>query len=132
MYPLDVASAPGEYRLMAGKDRCLGLAEPYSTTVSQWLAGQGVAPYLEMEVPFQEIMQATSKPATPFAAPPGELIFLAYDLDRFAELLKDQKFRQVYEIEDDLFERAGDDDELLLRLAFRIIRGRIEESLSGA
>lgn len=132
MYPLDLTTTPGHYQLMVGKERCLGLIESDPSTVSEWLAGQGVAPYLDMETGFQEIMQAASKPGAPFAPPPGELIFLAYDLDRFAELLRDERFRRVYDIDDHLFEQAQDDDELLLRLAFRFIRDQIGESPPGS
>jgi len=62
----------------------------------------------------------------------GKLLFLAYDLDQFAAMLKDDRFRNFYELTDETIRRVQEDEEALLRLAFRYIRSQIDELLPTA
>jgi hypothetical protein len=94
------------------------------------LENQGVAPYVEMESDYYAVMPAAFQPGQRMDAGLGKLMFLAYDLDRFATLLEDKRFRRIYDVDDDLLQRLKEDDEELLRLAFRYIRDQLEELLS--
>ncbi|HOI96546.1 MAG TPA: YkgJ family cysteine cluster protein [Syntrophobacter fumaroxidans] len=127
MFPLDLASREGEYQLITGKDRCLGLLESSSSSVGEWLEGQGVAPYVEMERLFQTIVPSSFKRGAPMDAGLGRIMFLAYDLDRFVEIIRDERFKTFYDVDEDTLRRALSDDEELLRLAFRYIRSQLEE-----
>lgn len=127
MYPLDLASKEGEYTTIVGRDRCLGLTEPSRCTVGDWLKGQGVEEYVEMERAYHSVMPERFKPGAPMESGLGKLLFLAYDLDRFAELLKDSRFRKFYDVDEETLRQAEEDDEALLRLAFRYIRSQLEE-----
>ena len=127
MFPLDMAPGDGAYRMIAGKERCLGLLESTARTVEEWLDSQGVAPYMEMEQAFQTVMPAAYKPGSPLDAGLGKLLFLAYDLDRFRELLRDARLRTFYEIDPETLQRAEGDEEALLMLAVRYIRSQMEE-----
>jgi hypothetical protein len=132
MYPLDLGSTEGEFRPFVGKDRCLGLREPSETAVGDWLAGQGVEPHLEMDRAFQKVIPEGFRPDRFMSDSLGKLLYLAYDLDRFAGFLQDEGFRQSYEIDDAMWRRLQQDDELLLQLAFRYIRNELEELMAMA
>ena len=127
MYPLDLTSVAGEYRTIVGKERCFGLREPATTTVEAWLAGQGVEPYVLMEAAFQSVMPTGFKPGDSLSGDLGKLLFLAYDLDRFEAIINDPRLQRFYEIDEEVLGRAREDDEALLRLAFRYIRAQMDE-----
>lgn len=127
IYPLDVTASQGEYRRFASKERCLGLRESVETTVGDWIAGQGVEPHVEMDRLFQDVLPAGYRPDSRIMDAVGQLLYLAYDMDRFASLLEDEDFRKAYQIDDAMLRRLREEDELLLRLAFRYIRDQLEE-----
>jgi hypothetical protein len=64
MYPLDVTGSEGTYQIVAKSERCLGLRERRSRTVAEWLLGQGVAPFVEMEQAFQMVMPQGFRPGS--------------------------------------------------------------------
>jgi Fe-S-cluster containining protein len=133
LYPLDLAEGdPDRYQVMVSRDRCLGLAEPGRQTVGEWLEGQGIAPFAAMDRAYHGIMPAGFKRGQWLDPGVGKLLFLAYDLDRFARLLDDPRLRKFYEIDDALLERVAHDDEVLLLLAFRYIRSQLEDLLGEA
>lgn len=127
MYPLDLAPGTGVYQLIVGKERCLGLLENASMEVDEWLANQGVDPYVAMEQLFQGVMPESFQRGRTMGPGLGKILFLAYDLDRFAEILEDPRVLAFYEIDEDLLARAREDDEALLQLAFQYIRSQLEE-----
>ncbi|MDY6908805.1 MAG: YkgJ family cysteine cluster protein [Thermodesulfobacteriota bacterium] len=127
MFPLDLAGPPGRYRLIRGNDRCLGLLEKDAWTVGRWLESQGIGPYTRMEEEFQGVMPAGFEPGQRLDAGLGKILFLAYDLDRFARMVVDRRFRSFYGVDDEVLNRLQEDDEALLRLAFRYIRSQMEE-----
>lgn len=127
MFPLDLASREGEYEVMAGKERCLGLLESCPATVSQWLERQGIEPYAEMERLFQTVVPERFERCAPMDPGLGKILFLAYDLDRFAELLKDSRFLTFYDVDAETLRNACNKDEELLKLAFRYIRSQMED-----
>lgn len=128
MYPLDITGKAGTYRTVTGSGRrCLGLRERAGRTVAQWLASQEVAPYVEMEDAFHAVMPQSFLPGTDIGVGLGKVLFLAFDLDPFAELLQDDRFQTFYEVDEALLAQAQTDDEALLRLAFRYIRSQMDE-----
>ncbi len=127
MFPLDITPMKGEYRLFAGKERCLGVLENTSWKVKDWLTTQGVEPYTEMELAYQRIIPPGFKPVQRMEAGSGNPLYLAYDLDRFAQLLEDQRFRTSYALDDDRIAFLRENDEEMLKLAFRHIRSQMDE-----
>ena len=127
MYPLDVDTKEGEYRPIVGKDRCFGFLEPAALSVGEWLAGQGLQPYVEMERIMQAAMPERFSPEAPMKEGLGRLLFLAYDLDSFSALLDDPSFRTNFEVDDEKVRLARENDEELLKLAYRYIRSQMEE-----
>lgn len=130
MYPLDPTGRPGEFRAIVGKERCLGLRESPMWTVGLWLENQGIdASYEEMDKAFQSIMSMDLKPAAHLGEEIGKLIYLAYDMDRFAEMIQEDRFRSALEVDDETLREALQNDEALLRLALDFIRTRLEDLL---
>jgi uncharacterized protein len=129
LYPLDLGDKEGEYRFMVGRDRCFGLGEKRTWTVQQWLDDQGVAPYAEMEKAFHQMMPPGFQHCQRMDAGLGRVMYLAYDLDRFARMVEDPHFRELSQVDDELLQRLQSDDETLLLYAFRYIRGQLDEYL---
>ncbi len=127
MFPLDLSSADAQFRLIAGKERCKGLSERSRRTVSDWLQCQGVLEYAEMDREFQSVVPERFKPGAPMNEGLGRVLFIAYDLDRFAELLKDGRFLKIHEVDDQMVSLVREDMKELLRLAFRYIRAQMDE-----
>ena len=57
----------------------------------------------------------------------GKVLFIAYDLDRFAEFLNDGRLLIFHEVDDEMVSLAREDMKELLRLAFRYIRAQMDE-----
>jgi Fe-S-cluster containining protein len=127
MFPLDLASTDAQFRLIAGKERCKGLSERSKGKVRDWLECQGVLEYAKMDTEFQSVVPQGFKPGAPMNEGLGRVLFIAYDLDRFAELLKDGRFLIFHEVDDEMVSLAREDMKELLRLAFRYIRAQMDE-----
>lgn len=126
LYPLDAGDQEGQYRLFVGQDRCSGLGEKRSWTVQQWLDNQGVASHVGTEMSFQQVLPPRFQ-SGPFVDDRlGQVLFLVFDLDRFARMVEDASFRELFQVDDELLQRLLDDDEALLRYAFQCIRAQLE------
>ncbi len=127
MFPLDLASADSRFRIIAGKERCKGLFERSGRTVRDWLQSQGALEYAEMDREYQSVVPKRFKPGAPMNEGLGRVLFVAYDLDRFSELLKDRHFLTFHEVDDKLLSLVDKDPKELLKLAFRYIRAQMDE-----
>ncbi len=127
MFPLDITSTEARYRLITGSERCKGLSERSKGSVKDWLESQGVIEYAEMDKEFQSVVPVHFKPGAPMNEGLGRLLFIAYDLDRFAELLKDSRFLMFHDLDEKMLTLAEKDSKELLKLAFRYIRAQMEE-----
>ena len=127
MFPLDLSSVESKFRLISAKERCKGLSERSNVSVGDWLEGQGVHEYMEMDREFQSVVPARFKPGAPMDEGLGRVLFVAYDLDRFAELLEDSRFLKFYEVDEQMLSLVRKDMKELLKLAFRYIRAQMDE-----
>lgn len=128
MYPLDLdVKHPGCYRFITTSSKCFGLREKTEWTVEDWLISQGIAPYREMEELYQGVMPPQFSPRAKMDAGLGKLLFLAYDLDVFKEMIQHRAFRKLHDLDEESYRRAMEDEEELLKLAFSYIRGQLEE-----
>ncbi|HYA39672.1 MAG TPA: YkgJ family cysteine cluster protein [Syntrophobacteraceae bacterium] len=127
MFPLDLSCVDSKYRIIARKERCMGLFERSTGTVADWLKSQGILEYAQMDREYQSVVPKGFKPGAPMNEGLGRVLFMAYDLDRFAELLADNRFLALHEVDDNLLRLAGQDAKELLRLAFRYIRAQMDE-----
>ena len=129
IYPLGMASPKDddtgkEFYFLMKEDVCEGFAEPRKWTVREWLADQGVDPYDEFGRLFKEITLhdyfAKGKILTPEKM---EMFYTAcYDLDRFRRFILDSTFLRRFVIEDDTLTAIKENDEALLRFAFRWLK----------
>ena len=113
--------------MIAGKDRCRGLCERRERTVTEWLESQGIEQYVEMERAFGAVVPPGVPSGTALGGGLGKLLFLAYDLDRFADLLADARFCAFHGVDDATLQQVRESDEEMLKLAFSYIRSQIEE-----
>ncbi len=125
MFPLDLLS-DGQYRLMAGKERCQGLYERPKGSVGEWLEAQGLPLYSEKDAEFQSVFPRNFTPRASMSEDLGRVLFLAYDLDRFAEFLSDSQFLELNGIDEQEYAQVQD-MEALLKLAYRFIRAKMNE-----
>ena len=126
MFPLDLSSKDGQFRLITAKDRCMGLFERSKGTVGDWLQSQGVLKYAEMDKAFQSVVPPRFKPGAPMNEGLGRLLFMAYDLDRFAALISEARFAKFHDVDEKTLALAMQDTEELLMLAFRYIRAEMD------
>jgi hypothetical protein len=131
MYPVGMAIPPAragvepepQYFLLED-DHCEGWNESRSWTVAEWRVDQGIPEREAAEAGFREIV---SHPwfigGRKLDAKRMEMFHMAcYDLDRFRRFVFDSSFLERFEIEPELVDRIRDDDEELLRFAFRWVR----------
>jgi Fe-S-cluster containining protein len=131
MYPLGMGIPPAR----AGEDPepvyflfedafCEGRTEKKEWTVESWKASEGITEQEELEAGFRDIV------SHPWFIGGRQLdlrrieIFHmgCYDLDRFREFVFESSFLERFELEDELVEEIRNDDEALLRFAFRWLR----------
>ncbi len=104
------------------EDHCQGFAENRRWSVKQWVSGQGLPPYHEMNNHWMEI-------ATDRRIQGGlndkqlQMFYLAsYDLDRFRKFIFSGRFFDLFVVSDREREQLEQDQEALLRFAFRWLR----------
>ncbi|MFO7653608.1 MAG: YkgJ family cysteine cluster protein [Candidatus Krumholzibacteriia bacterium] len=128
MYPLGLASPKDkdakDFYFLMKEDVCRGFEESGRWTVREWLEDQGIGPYDEFGRLFKEITLhdyfGTGRKLTPERL---ELFYMAcYDLDSFRRFVFRSTFLKRFDLEPDLIERIRDDDEELLRFAFRWLK----------
>jgi hypothetical protein len=128
IYPLDLAREPGKYRTIVGRERCLGLKEGTPRRVDLYLQSQGIdATYAEMDEALQAVLPRNAQPGSMRGEALASILSLAYDLDRFAQMIHDEDFRSSVEVDDETVREAVENDEALLRLALRYIRSELTE-----
>jgi Fe-S-cluster containining protein len=128
MYPLGLASPRDkdarDFYFLMKEDVCLGYEEARTWTVREWLEDQGMGPYDEFGRLFKELTLhewfASGRKLTPERM---ELFYMAaYDLDTFRRFVFGSTFLKRFEVEDEVLAAIRDDDEELLRFAFRWLR----------
>ncbi len=131
MYPVGMASERSadkpdgeEFYFLLEDRRCHGLEEPNELTIRQWLESQQTADY---DAANEELKNVTLHKFLThgYALEPEhrQMYFMAcYNLDRFREFIFESSFLRKFDIEPDVVEAIRDDDEALLRFAYRWLR----------
>ena len=132
MYPVAMAVPPARVGVepkpvyfLLEDDFCEGHKEPGEWTVDRWRQDQDVAAREELEAGFREIVthpwfiggtrQLDSKRL--------DMFFTAcYDLDKFRTFVFESTFLERFELEPELVEKLREDDDELLRFAFRWLK----------
>ena len=132
MYPVAMALPPArvgvepkpQYFLLED-DFCKGHDEPKKWTVDEWREDQDLMAREELEAGFREIVShpwfigGTRK----LDAKRMEMFFTAcYDLDKFRTFVFESTFLERFDLEPGLADKLREDDEELLRFAFRWLK----------
>lgn len=104
------------------EDHCRGFEEDRSWSVEEWIQDQGLAPYHAMNNLWMEIVTDTRLKRA-LAERQLQVFYLgSYDLDRFRSFVFGSRFLALFDLPETEVEPLRNDDEALLRLAFRWLR----------
>lgn len=131
MYPVGIASERSkakpdgeEFYFLLDDRKCHGLDEPPELTIREWKDSQQTA---EHDAANEELKEVTIHQflTRGYSLEPEhrQMFFMAcYNLDRFREFVFQSSFLRKFEIEPEVVEAIRDDDEALLRFAYRWLR----------
>jgi hypothetical protein len=112
----------GNYTI-AHDPKCLGFQGDKKWTLKEWNENQGADIYHEMEALFKEI--TLNKKLLNERLHNENLLkmfFMVYDLDKFKRFVFESKFLDVFDIEKEVVKRIKEDEEELLKFAFRWLK----------
>ena len=123
MYPLDL-NRDGTYSLISNSSHCLGLKEDDTVKISDWLSGQEIEPYEEMNEYLTSLTIQLQSQKLDIANPKiRQMIMMAlYNLDKFKEFVFKSSFLERLEFEEDVVEQIKTDDYELLKFAYDWIK----------
>lgn len=123
MFPLDM-NDDGTFRLIADASRCQGLKAEETSRISDWLVGQGVPVYDEMNRLFSQITSPLGTQEWDIDNPQiHQMIFMAlYNLDRFRTFIFQSSFLDRFEIDDVMIEKIKRSDIELIKFSFDWIK----------
>jgi len=131
MYPVGMALPPAKAGVepepvyfLFEDDFCLGRQEPVTWNVDRWRADQHVPEREALEAGFRELVTHPWFIGGRQLDPRRIEMFhtACYDLDSFRTIVFESSFLKRFEVEDSLVEELRNDDEALLRFAFRWCR----------
>lgn len=124
MYPLNT-DGDGTFHLITSSHRCRGLQQKNQWKIGDWLEGQGITPYEEMN----ELLSTVTIPLQihePQIESPqiAKMIFMSlYNLDKFREFVFRSSFLERFEVEEpQRIEAIQKDDLELLKFAMDWIK----------
>jgi len=108
------------------EDHCLGHLEPKTQTVRDYRKEQGLEEYDALNREWRQIV-LKKRSSGPTVGKPSErsmeLFFLAsYDIDGFREFVSSPGFTELFELDPAEKQTLLDNDEALLRFAFRFLK----------
>jgi uncharacterized protein len=123
MYPLNM-NDDGTFGLIADPTKCKGLEQPEHARISNWLIGQGVPMYDEMNMLFSQVTAPLQAQELDIDNPKiYQMTFMAlYNLDKFREFVFGSSFLDRFVIDDVSIEKLKRSDVELLKFAFDWIK----------
>lgn len=124
MFPLDM-NDDGTFRLLADSSRCLGLEEQEKERVGDWLVGQGVPVYEEMNRMFTEVTAPLRSQDNLDIDNPTvfKMTFMAlYNLDKFRDFVFNSSFLDRFEVDPSRVEKIKTIDLELLKFSYDWIK----------
>jgi uncharacterized protein len=106
------------------EEHCQGFQEEGEWTLETWCRDQGLETYAAMDREWKAIMlQIGARAGKPVSTKFKDHYYqVAYDLDWFRGYVLDTDFLKVFEVDPELAERLRNDEEELLRFAFRYLQ----------
>lgn len=124
MFPLDM-NDDGTFRLITDSSRCLGLKkEDNKWPISEWLVGQGVPIYDQMNTLFSQITNPLRAQDLDIDNPKiYQMTFMAmYNLDKFRDFVFKSTFLDRFDVDSVKIEKIKRSDVELLKFAFDWIK----------
>ena len=119
MYPLNM-NDDGTFSIIADPAKCKGLEQPDHARISDWLIGQGVPMYDEMNMLFSQVTTPLQAQELDIDNPKiYQMTFMAlYNLDKFKEFVFNSSFLDRFVIDDVYIEKLKRSDAELLKFSF--------------
>ncbi|MFZ0450133.1 MAG: YkgJ family cysteine cluster protein [Desulfatiglandaceae bacterium] len=119
MYPLDT-NDDGTFRIIADDSLCRGLQTDEAWPISEWLIGQGVAIYQEMNELLSHVTIPLQADSLDIDNPQiHKMMFMAlYNIDRFREFVFQSSFLERFEIDPITIEKIKGSDIELLKFSY--------------
>jgi Fe-S-cluster containining protein len=123
MFPLDM-NDDGTFRILADPSRCQGLGTGETSRISDWLVGQAIPVYDEMNRLFSQITSPLGAQDWDIDNPQvHQMIFMAlYNLDRFRNFIFQSSFLDRFEMDDITTEKIKRSDVELMKFSFNWIK----------
>jgi Fe-S-cluster containining protein len=123
MFPLDV-NDDGTFRFITDASRCKGLNEDERSRISEWLIGQGVPIYDEINRLFSEVTNPLRAQDLDIDNPKiFKMVFMSlYNLDKFRDFIFKSTFLDRFEMDETTIEKIKRSDIELLKFAFDWIK----------
>lgn len=119
------SQAKEQYSLVK-ESHCKGHEEDREISIADYRAEQGCAEYDELNREWYQLILKKKSAGPTVGKPPMtslQLFFMAsYDLDNFRRFVLSDKFRATYVLPEEFFAEVEQDDEALLRFAYRFLR----------
>ncbi len=105
------------------ESHCRGFEEDREWSIEDWTRDQGLEPYHEMDNLWMQIItHARLQQGQPLSERQAQMFLTAcYNLDKFREMVTGSRLLQIFDLPPDEATAIRDDDEALLRLAFKWI-----------
>ena len=123
MFPLNL-NDDGTYGIIPDNSRCKGLNEDVHIKIEDWLVGQGVPIYDEINRLFSEVTIPLSAEKLDIDNTQiNQMIFMAmYNLDKFKDFVFNSSFLKKFVVEEKIIEKIKSDDLELLKFSFNWIK----------
>jgi Fe-S-cluster containining protein len=123
MYPLSV-NDDGTFSTIADRARCMGLSRQVPSRISEWLIGQGLPIYEEINTLFSQITAPLKAQQLDIDNPQvARMTFMAlYNLDSFKEFVLKSSFLDKFHVEPLTIEKIKRSDTELLKFSFDWIK----------
>jgi len=127
MYPVGLASPQGDssekpFYFLLEEEGCMGFGEKRTLTIRGWIEDQEIAKYDEMGGLFQPLLFDARLADEDRQLDPKQMSMFwmsTYDLDAFRRFIFESSFFDRFEVSEETIEALREDDEALMRFAFR-------------
>jgi len=123
MYPLDM-NDDGTFGIIAKESLCKGFDEDAQTIIAEWLLGQEIPVYDEMNVLFTQVTAPLRAEELDIDNPKiYQMLFMAlYNLDKFKDFVFNSTFLDRFEVDEITIEKIKRRDIELLKFSFDWIK----------
>jgi Fe-S-cluster containining protein len=113
-----------EFYFFVKEEHCKGWEDDTEWSVETWRSDQGFDIYDEMNREWKAMMLRRDPAAKPDLEDRAKNLFYMamYDLDQFRRFVFKSRFLQIFSVDEDLLEKIWDDDEEMLKFAYKYMK----------